>query len=1286
MRDGQDAKFAKIFPGNFYEKYVVSCDIAQKLKYAPAVSPSYQYSHRVLCIPPMSLAARADLAMYRTCMSFVCSVEWSFVLDFSGLHDAGGPIPFFDPLPAGWAVVACELIDVTARTGVYVGQSFLRVQTDLVKDAELFVVVPSSEYLTTDKTANKFMVQYLSNLVQSTATTFIADAFSALTMFKDLVRHAVDESLLDVLAAENSCSLLCSFPLLQALVAPAVNQVLLPCQSVGVTQVVSVPADMWQFPNSELLHLYSGHLDTGLSVEEETPASADAGSSDDEELFSAEELEMQACAAAEGRYQRLTLKLLKDHALKFIHGVSPAHWSLFHNNTVNTTDQLKKVQHAFIHGSLRYYVLQHTFSAGGTTMLRHVLYNLREKFVCVSVWDFSGLQTLPTLCADLRKLNELTGLQVVVLVDLCGDAEYAGTIKVTLIDALLKLPYVRVMVSEHVGANTTTPLVPIATCAVAPAHPTTLLRPTMDLPLQATELCEVLMQRTESESYTIRETMRKLCGLDGRQLEIVRFSEHIPQYIVPEYFHNDGLLNTRRIMDEAKSYDHNWQRDLVRMSSSDPTALCSRGFWPIEVLELSSALENATAANQLFAQFVTTSDPIINIGFFLLGSSDYAERVKGITSRVISLLKSDDLFVLKTVVFAALFAPGLKFDKSFMSNYTPSPLLLGLVSKATRRDRPGKEYLAINVPGVAYILAENPTIFDASLSGTSVRTLYHFLKNDLLLRLRDDSVDQPARRRASLRPILIRAFTGFAVWHWLTPNVPPNTKPLNSSYLIALLWYNNSSKDAVAEMFCQFAQMVALDNHLLTAKVDKIMCERTRGEPDQALSLLWSSDHAMTVVYFLTGASWLCEELAYTKSDYRDKTRELDKCLVLLNKHLLPRMNSRIIPYRYATIYRRHLESYLQHLRCTNEEGDWARIERWSCSAELFFEQTIKISKRAWVFPLVGFAQYRAALYKLLLFDTQRNATSPSFDALVDTIAQSPTHRNFPTILAAVTLFGMEQTVSMLKEAKIASQYIRKDEGVTRTRMLATETTIILYELHGCKELLPLQDAVVKLMRGDSRLYTDGCTCIHYLYMLSTPLAAIENFEMLDRDVPRWAADLELVVDLSAAAHCTLSNSELLQDARVLYLLRYRLVYLVNKWKEAVEAELAHGLGAHRAAVMLAVYYQLYSSEAVNHPFGEFIPSLSTACSDVSKEVSIKLCVLVPGIVYLIFKLFHLFIAGKQNGWSVEVSAHRKCSLLCGARSNFANAAYGKFRWRPFQYYFESAQAQRTYEPALSLG
>lgn len=1261
-----------MIPSGFHAKHAQSCAVAKKLMGAPTASLSDGTTcYKVLCIPPMNPAMQSEVAQYRTCLEFLRAAEWAFVLDFSGLQDtAGAPVPFFDPLPTNWVVASADNVD-DPRTTVYMGKASLAAQGYLVDDrVELFIVIPSADFLAADNKAFSWIGQYLSAMdnAEKDTPTYIVDSFAALTTFKSSVRRFVYGNLLDAIAAENTSSLLCSIPLVQALAAPALNQVLLPCQTAEAAQVVPVAADMWKFPNSELLHLYCGHLDGDLGAEEEQEEECQDGYSssdecDAEELLSEDDPDAQD-EAAEILYRKAVQTQLKSHALDFIHGTSPAHWSLFRENVVSLTAQMDKVQESFCLGMLRSYTLRHTFSAGGTTMLRQVLYNLREKFVCVSMWDFNDLQTLPVLRAALLELHDLTGLDVVVLIDLCSDAEYTGNIKVGLINDLMKMPYVRILVCEHIGdSNAPPPAVP------APSRPEPVARSVSAAraSLHKADLSEALIQRTEQESNAIKETMSKLCGLAGRQLKIMEDSD-VCRTIQREYFQEDGLLDTSRIKSEATVCT--WQYDLVGLSCSNPSVLIQHGYWPIEVLELSSALDNAGAADKLLAQVSSTRDPLINIGFFLFGSTDYVERVKKVAYRIVNLLRPDDLFVLKTVVFAALFAPGLKLDKAFKPDYKPSSLLLGLVSKtvATSKKTPSnkKEYLAITVPSLAYILAENPEIFNVAPTGSCVACLYDYLKNVLLPHLSDGGPgDQRSQshRRALIRPLLDRAFNAFQVWHWLPRR---QTGKLRFSYLITLLWDYNSSKDAVTEMYCQYAKMIALDNYVLTEKEDRIKLkavqdtaalsstsyksrELVREKSDQAKVALWSSEHARVVMFFLSAASRLREQLAYSKSKFSERTNEFNKCLSMLDLHLVAQMKAEIIPYRYATVHRRRLESYQRHLKSTDEPADWDSVESMCFSAEKFFEEAIQITKHAWAFPLVGLAQCRATMYDLLLFATQRKAKKPHFDNLVDHIAQLPRRHQFPTILAAVTQLGMKKSLSVLQEADIASTYIRKDDDQEHTRQLVLNTMVHLFKLSG-RAPLPAEDALVDLMSGQDSMYTDGDKCIQYLYMLCTPLATLVSFEALDDEVPSWKSDLELVMKLSAAAHSFRPTSKLLKVERLQTFLQHRLVALMDKWKRAVVSGKAHGLGAHRAAVMLAVYYRLNPAEIMSHPYADKIPSLDNALRDV-RLFYIFIC---ASRIFLLF--WFLLRIGESNGRSIP--AYRYCALLCGAYCNTTKATF----------------------------
>mmetsp|Transcript_63830 Transcript_63830/g.112751 ORF Transcript_63830/g.112751 Transcript_63830/m.112751 type:complete len:236 (-) Transcript_63830:5-712(-) len=101
---------------------------------------------------------------------------------------------------------------------------------------------------------------------------------------------------------------------------------------------------------------------------------------------------------------------------------------------------------------------------------------------------------------------------------------------------------------------------------------------------------------------------------------------------------------------------------------------------------------------------------------------------------------------------------------------------------------------------------------------------------------------------------------------------------------------------------------------------------------------------------------------------------------------------------------------------------------------------------------------------------------------------------------------------------------------------------------------------------------------------------------------------MENMMKLSAAAHIPTASTQILYGPRedqLKTLFGERVVWLVDKWKKAVVSKNAHGLGAHRAAVMLAVFFKLNSPFAECHRYKNLIPNLQTAldeANDIAQE------------------------------------------------------------------------------------
>jgi hypothetical protein len=593
---------------------------------------------------------------------------------------------------------------------------------------------------------------------------------------------------------------------------------------------------------------------------------------------------------------------------------------------------------------------------------------------------------------------------------------------------------------------------------------------------------------------------------------------------------------------------------------------------------------------------------------------------------------------IKIVVFMALFAPGLRLEHRTFKNFTPSPLLLGLLNNVTVQETftIRRSYLYIIIPRVAYLLAANPKVIgvEAKERGGAV---YHFLKTDLLPTLSSADKDQALRVRSALRPILHRAFNLFTVWHWL----PRPEKTISFSFLISYLWHYQDSK-ATTNMFCQFAEAFAADNSLITARIEKIrtaaatevqkqqvksalgtkggkppparnlFAVQGRAAPSEKMSVedirkdesariaeVMSGEHARAVIGFLTTASRLREELTMNSATFSRSEKQYQMCLKMLTDHLTSALiEEPVVQQRFGTIHRRRIESFLKHIGSVSpkkaDDDAMARnlttLEAMYAAAEGYYSSAIDSTYKSWAYPLVGMAQCSVAVYRVVTSLTK----SATFGDLVQAFRAIPGKETFPRLSDVISDLGMRRSKAFLQEADIASTYIKKDEDQERTRNLVVGVTKALYELQGSTSLA--DDVAIGVVKAQDQYWRSGAECFQRLVAVAETLVPTVGCINLDTAFPGWMADVYRIQKLSMCAHVP---GELTMRDEVQQLLEVYIVRLVKMWRDTVERGKAHGLAARRTSVMLAVYYTLHPDEAAEHGYSDLIPRISAALSGV---------------------------------------------------------------------------------------
>lgn len=180
-------------------------------------------------------------------------------------------------------------------------------------------------------------------------------------------------------------------------------------------------------------------------------------------------------------------------------------------------------------------VLEHMFFQGGTTVCRHVLYELRNHFVCIAVNKKMSAKELDLFVKRIRILQERTGLPAVTLVDIDNvPQDYTAADVHHLLQVLCQ-----VILCRHPGK----------------------IPSVVDKKMKVIQLLRLLQAEQQANQQFLL----------GSRKSIVFRHEHNDVYLDAYIDGTDCLLDTTRIVDEVNnSHPGSWQALLLAEAHCNP--------------------------------------------------------------------------------------------------------------------------------------------------------------------------------------------------------------------------------------------------------------------------------------------------------------------------------------------------------------------------------------------------------------------------------------------------------------------------------------------------------------------------------------------------------------------------------------------------------------------------------------------------------------------------------------------------------------------------------------------
>lgn len=911
----------------------------------------------------------------------------------------------------------------------------------------------------------------------------------------------------------------------------------------------------------------------------------------------------------------------KTNLHAFLDG-APAAWPLFADGSLNRRSQFDAIRNALDDTNKQSVLLRHASKSGGTTLARHVLYSLHERFICIAVSSFKSTGDIEQAVEVLKHIHREVGNEIIVLIDLASE-EFSESFRNDVRQHMRKIS----TFCRYIECSTHAQ--PSSTQKVVSSDGDTLH---IELqPMSAAEATE-LMDRYPAW-FPNRHTELSHCIAEclGRE----NFS------LSSEYL-SSGLFESGLVWAAIRGKEDTcgWEMQLVKFALENPEDLIQGGFWPLEVYELSS---QDTSFHGINEKYKLTKLPLIHCGL-LAANNKYAARARKAVQAIVEYLHASnpcEFRFLKFLVFASLFAPSVRFSTAFYKLFDAedrplSQSFMEMVRCETMGVSGSSTVVSIPIPKMAMIIAEHEHMFKstnvhqtksgASKSGTEKVEAVPLRARDLpvvgdyaknvLIPLIKQCVENNrfAKLRQHLLYTLNYAFCRFNVWHWVLRN-QRNQHEKSYSFIVEFLKKSNSVEFA-ADVFEQVA-VAAIP----------LMSAQTKHN-----------------VGLITHACRLLEEYALNKQlNEQARVEWLSKASSVLARITSNFSKDPVVLLRRASIAKKEMTGLIKIHSNTPASLPLSGLRDLFESSLYLFQAATEQSENSWSHPLVGMVQLTISMIAALQAKFACAGSIEGCRAELDRCNEKGAKR----LLHFVTLDEVKKMYNLLTGSRLASKYIVTDTDLERQQAYLTTCVNDLAAV--CGQTTDLQKAQVLLhtctnngpyIVRDMEL-ENLCWCLAVIgkdmhKMLAepeVPPAEQSDTQALAADATNWAvkAEMENIVELSTAIAARVysldasAGSRFWEGFTMPQVSRYHCNELwAAKSAEALRCSLrtgtrtnvglsvlyhpddallrwlgypatsAHGLCRHVANVMMRIYYKLFAS--ANAPSGP-TDTLDTALS-----------------------------------------------------------------------------------------
>eukprot|EP00041_Stephanoeca_diplocostata_P018590 m.390134 g.390134 ORF g.390134 m.390134 type:complete len:1983 (-) comp21055_c4_seq31:846-6794(-) len=814
-----------------------------------------------------------------------------------------------------------------------------------------------------------------------------------------------------------------------------------------------------------------------------------------------------------------------------------AHWSLFQDGKIILREQVQVIFNMFMEYPDIHVAVEHAPFQGGTTVCRHVLFNLRHHFVCIALSGQLTHSGVESLGVKMRKLKEHTGLPVLLLVDV----DHAPVEETTEdIHHLLRLGNCQVLYCRHSARS-----------AVA-----------IDKQMEVVRL----MQLSSREQLEIQKLL-----LGSRKS--IRFEHDHEVICLDDYVSSDDcLVNTARILDEICERPGSWQSKLVSEAVYNPSALVQIGFWGLEIHELANGhtrKSKTVTARVHGAAMGEARVSLLHCGLLFEGSR-YEERAKQAVHDIVQEMNDSDILLLRLVVFAALFAPGHGVDVSVVPTATPpSTAIQALVSCSNQPTSGNAMHLAIYAQPLVSLLAREKRVFDSAAHGkTSITKLIGFAEKELVVILSDSDTRTEQIRRMLLLPLLNCAFCDFRVWHSdIFGSSPAST---HHSFLVEVLkngCFRYPRWKRVADVFVKIAQLFQAES--VVRSLEK--------------------DFLETLISLATYGCRVLHDLAYEQRERGEPSQTWEQTYLAAWTLLRGLPDSAKDHKRYhdsvGILYRRQLQANVCVFEQRYDHADRAELQiiiEFYLKGIAAFTEAARKSDYAWANPLVGAAQLWIEFWEYMRSRLRFNPTCDSRCRggccrrhAEDLIRESQSLQN------TFDCVDLHACAEFLHDARLACKYVKISVSQLRTKSLVKRLCTKLYQL--CQSIGEMPPNILAQCQEDSISQSSVKELLDRLAAAAESLSSrLTRNGGMKSPHGKWA-DLEGILEFSTAIAARVAAGRLsgglavtatrsMNELTILRDCDNKLLVALQHMRDDVDAGRAHGLGAHVACVLNSLY------------------------------------------------------------------------------------------------------------------